>query len=373
MKRILAVLLVCLLLPAYALAFDLSPYELEPMGEYDFTHSVLPIARGEYIRVHSHNVPGDTLFYTLDHRKDGAQHLNITLPKQKFTSYTPLFLGNGTIGVMQHSDRIEGSQIWKQDYTLYDLSGSELVNPRTFEGAPYMLKRFNGGFAGVRGDGEELSELLIYNDELTLRLRHTLPLSDARIQAAFSHGSDVYVLILQQGMGSDVFVLRIGADNTVAWTYADNSDTYHYNTLHTDGQGGLLMTGSLDSDYKKYRVTHLSADGECDWSKTLSVKNAIAHPGRTVAQEDGSIILYGYAVARSRDLFTLFAINMDAKGRILSVDARDYSARKDTSPGILFAQNGTPFVYSFVIDERPAVLVPFYDLPKTKDPGITLK
>lgn len=225
----------------------------------------------------------------------------------------------------------------------------------------------------MRGDGDELSELLIYDEALNLRLRHTLPLSDARLQTAFSQNGDIFVLILHQGMKPDVIAMRIKADYTIAWTYTYKDNAYHYNTLHTDGQDGVLMTGALDSDYKQYRVTHLTADGKCNWNKTLSVKKAIAHPTRAVAQKDGSTTLYGYAVANSRGLFTIFTMNMDAQGNVLSIDVRDYSARKDISPKILFSYDNTPFVYSFESEDFPAVLVPFEDLPKTKDPGITLK
>jgi len=373
MKRMLAMLLCCLLLPAAALAFDLTPYALEPLGEYDFTHSVLPISRSEYIRVHSHSTPDDTIIWTLDRRKDGMRALELTLPRQKHMSYSPVFLPDGAIGIMQQAARIEGTQIWKKDYTLYDLTSGQLVNPRTFEGDPYMLERFEGGFAGVCGEGDELSELLIYDDAMNLRLRCMLPLADARIQAAFSQDGAVFVLILHQGMEPDVIALRIGADNTIDQLFTYTEDTYHYNDLHPDGQGGALLTGALDADYKRYRVTHLTADGACDWSKTLSVKNAVAHPAQAIAQEDGSVTLYGSAIAASRNLYTVFAMNMDAQGNVRSIDVRDYAARGDASPSILFAQDETPFVYSFVVDERPAVLVPFDDLPKTDDPGITLQ
>lgn len=371
MKRFWIALMLCLLLPAWALAFNLTPYQLEPLGEYDFTHSVLPISRSEYLRFHSHSIPGDTIIWTLDHWKDGRQHLELKPPKQEYTGYTPLFLPGGAIGVLQHRDREK--QIWKQDYTLYDLAGGGLVNPRTFEGNPYMIKRFDSGFAGVCGETGQPSELLVYDEAMNLRLRHILPLTDARLQGAFSHNGEVFVLILHQGMDPDVFALRVRADNTVAWTYAYDETAYHYNTLHTDGQGGMMLTGSLESDYKQYRVMHLNADGECDWAKTLSAKKAIAHPTKAIAKDDGSLTLYGYVVAKSRGLFTVYALNMDAQGNVLSIDVRDYSACKDTAPQLLFSHDGTPFVYSFAVDSRPAVLVPFDDLPRAKDPGITLK
>lgn len=373
MKRMLTVLLFCLLLPACALAFDLTPYELESLGMYDFTHDVLPIARGEYIHVHEHSMPDDSIIQTLDHWKDNSRLLQLMLPEDKRTGYTPISLQDGSISVVQQTVRPEGTQIWKRDYTLFDLADSELINPRMFEGQPYMLKQFNGGFAGVCGDGDELSELLIYDEALNLRMRHTLPFANARIQAAFSDGSGVFVLILHQGMETDVIAMRISADNTVAWMYPYAGGKYTYNNLLPDGQGGALMTGPLVRDYKQYRVTHLTPDGECDWSKTLSVKKAISQPVQGTAQADGTIMLYGNAIANSRGLFTVFALNMDAQGNVLDIDVRDYSARKDNSPEILLASDGTPFVHSIVIDSRPAVLIPFEDLPKANDPGITLK
>lgn len=375
MKRLFVMLMLCLLLPACAAAFDLSPYALEPLGEYDFTHSVLPISRSEYLRVHSHSIPGDTLVWTLDQWKDGKQHLELKLPKEKYASYTPIFLQGGAIGILKHSDRIEGNLIWKQDYTLYDLVGGELTNPRMFDGRPYILDRFDGGFAGVCGETGQPSELLIYDDALNLRLRHTLPLSEARLQDVFSHNGDVYVLILHQGMEPDVLVLRIRKNNTVAWTYAYNEIAYYYNNLITDGQGGALLTGALESDYKQYRVMHLNADGACDWAKTLSAKKAIVHPTKTIVKGDGTVTLYGYVVAKSRGLFNVYALNIDAQGNVLSVDMRDYSARADTAPKLLFSHDGTPFVYSRggLYSGGKGFLVPFNDLPTISPPAFTFQ
>lgn len=374
MKRIWAAVMLCLLFPAGAMAFDLTPYELMQSDPYDLIGSFTPVSSHEYLQVLASVMPDGSTAKSLQHWKDRQLLCNLALPQLGATGYSLIWQDDGSIHVLQRTDRLENGKLWKDDLTLHDFSGQELTHPRPLEGNPYILRCFGGGFAGIRGSSSEPSELLIYDESEALRFRCMLPFADAHLQDVFAQDGSVYVLLTPKGLDTSTLSMCISPDHTVAWTYEDDGSVAACNALHPDGQGGALLSGSYESDYKKYRITHLNASGECDWIKTLSAKKAIVHPSLAIAEDDGSISLYGYAVAASRELYTVFSLNMDAKGHVLSLDVRDYSARKDTGPSILLARDGTVLVYSNqFIGSRPAVLVPFDDLPKAGDPGITLK
>lgn len=319
-------------------------------------------------------MPDGSSVKSLQHWKERQLLCNLALPHLGATGYSLILPGDGSIHILQRTDRIENGKLWKDDLTLYDLSGQKLTNPRSLEGDPYILRCFGDGFAGIRGSSSELSELLIYDKSEALRFRCTLPFADAHLQDVFAHNGSVYVLLTPKGLDTHTLVMCISPDNAVSWTYEDNGKIAACNALYSDGQGGALLSGSYESDYKKYRITHLNASGECDWIKTLAAKKAIVHPSLAIAEDDGSISLYGYAVAASRDLYTVFSLNLDEQGHVLSLDVRDYSARKDAGPSILLAADGTILVYSNqFVSSPPAVLVPFDALPKARDPGITFQ
>lgn len=373
MKRILIALMLCLL-PAGAAAFDLTPYELVQSDPYDLIGSFTPVSPHEYLQILACVMPDGSTAKSLQHWKERQLLCNLPLPQLDATGYSLILPDDGSIRILQRTDRIENGKLWKDDLTLYDLSGQELTHPRHLEGDPYILRGFGSGFAGIRGSSSELSELLIYDESEALRFRCTLPFADAHLQDIFAQNGSVYVLLTPKGLDTSTLSMCISSDHTVVWTYEDNGRIAACNALYPDGQGGVLLSGSYESDYKKYRITHLNASGECDWTKTLAAKKTIVHPSLAIAKDDGSISLYGYAVAASRDLYTVFSLNLDAQGHVLSLDVRDYSARKDTGPSILLARDGTVLVYSNqFVSSPPAVLVPFDDLPKARDPGITFK
>lgn len=264
--------------------------------------------------------------------------------------------------------------MWKNHYTLYDVEDEKLANARTFDGDPYALALYPFGFAGMRDYGENRSELILYDaDTLEPFFRYVAPFDRAFVQDACVSGDAAYLLIKQYGHPSlpDCIVLRV-TENSLDWVYHTTAESYRYNCLFADGQGGVLMKGSLAEDYKCSRLTHLNADGKGYWSKTIYGKKAIIHPSFTVENPDGTATLYGCCVAKSQGLFTVFAAVLSAKGDILSLDVRDYSARADTGPNLLLAQDGTVLVYSFEIDseKQPGVLVPFDALPRAENPGI---
>lgn len=377
MKRLFAALIICLSLPACALAFDLSPYILPHAELYESYSPPVPLDANDYLQGYFR--PGENFETDLkfDHHllrvTDGQRVIDMPLPGR--SGYVPLVYADGRFGLLQEKSYPEETkEMWKNHYVIYDVENDAVSNPRTFDGNPYALALYPFGFAGMVNHGAEQSELVLYDGRtLAPFFRYTVSFDRAYVQGACVSGDAVYVLIKQHGRPSvpDCVVLRV-AGNKLDWVYHTTDEQYRYNVVMPDGQGGVLLKGSLDEDYKRSRITHLNADGKDYWSKTIYSKNAIIHPSFTVENPDGTATLYGYCVAKSRGLFTIFSMTIDNMGDILALDVRDYSARADTGPNLLLAQDGTVLVYSFEIDPQtqPGVLVPFDALPKAEDPGI---
>jgi len=375
MKRLFAALMICLFLPACALAFDLSPYIL-PSAEWDESYSPpVPLDANDYLQEYFH--PGENFEtdFKFDHHllrvTDGQRVIDMPLPGR--SGYVPFVYADGRFGLLQEQSYPEETkEMWKNHYTVYDAANDSISNPRTFDGDPYMLAPHAFGFAGICGSGEEQSELVLYDDKtLAPFFRYTVPFGRAYVQDACVSGSAVYVLIKQHGRPSlpDCIVLRI-AENGLDWVYHTTDEQYRYNVIMPDGQGGILLKGSLNEDYKRSRIARVDASGNECWSKTLYGKNAVIHLHLAKENPDGTAALYGSCIARSRGLYTLFAMTIDAESNVLALDVRDYSARADTGPFIMPAHDGTILVYSIDTREQPAVLVPFDALPKAEDPEI---
>ena len=87
MRRFLTLLLLCLLLPAGALALDLTPYLLPPESEYESTLEILPLSGSAYVRRSVGPLsrvtgnPEDTVFVTrLRRYENGVCVSDVTFP-----------------------------------------------------------------------------------------------------------------------------------------------------------------------------------------------------------------------------------------------------------------------------------------------------
>lgn len=384
MRRFLTLLILCLLLPAGALALDLTPYLLPPESEYESTVEVLPLSGNVYVRRSVGPLsrvtgnPEDTVFVTrLRRYENGVCVSDITFPAAEHGEYGVVLRQDGRSGILRAVSYTTPQEAWKHAYTLYDLDGGELANARTFEGEPYMLRDWPGGFAGLCAAGNGQSTLMVYDEDAQPLLRYTVPFENAFFLSHARSGGALYLLLCQNGSPSipDILMLRVDASAALSWSARFTDEAGRYNMLLPDGQGGVLMTGSLPEDYKQYRVTRIDADGRTCWSKVLSAPKAVLQPLSAEALPDGTVALYGSCVAKSRSLFTLFSITLDAEGRVLASDVRDYSDRADIGPALLTAADGTKLVYSFGIgsEDQPGVLIPFSALPAADNPSITLK
>ncbi|MBQ2948470.1 MAG: hypothetical protein IJD94_05780 [Clostridia bacterium] len=374
MTRFFAALLLLLLLPGFALALDLSGYAFEMLGEYDFISSIAPLAPDECAVIRCSTESSDTQ-YRLQRIHRGEVTFDRTLPGDGASGYSALRFPDGRLAVVRSVNSTEEGSTWKQSYILFPAEDGSLTETKPFEGDPYDLRFCGGLFAGVCEAQNGQTELMLYDgDTLAPVLRYGIAFENAFVQAITMSGGAHYLLIKQHGRPSlpDCIVLRIEGGE-VSWAYHTTDEDFHYNNLHPDGDGGVILSGSLVNDYKRYRLTHLSAEGKLFWSKTLETKNAITHPACVRENGDGTATLYGYCVAKSRDLYTIFAMTLNPQGEVIRLDVRDYSAREDTGPQILLTPEGEAVVYSFELPEKPAVYLPFFALPQAGDPGIHLR
>ena len=178
-------------------------------------------------------------------------------------------------------------------------------------------------------------------------------------------------------MGYEATAMRLNSEGHVLWTQTVNQQRTRYNQIYPDGQGGAILEGSLESDYKTASIAHLNAVGKIDAEKTLSVKNAIISTAHAVTHDDGTITLYGRAVAKSRGLYNAFSLTLDASLSVHAMDVRDFSIREDYGFEYRAASDGTIFVFTpgegfGSMPRKNALLVPFDALPAAEDPGILL-
>ncbi|MGN0996686.1 MAG: hypothetical protein ACI4PG_07235 [Candidatus Ventricola sp.] len=379
MNRLLAALLLCLLIPACALAFDLSPYYLPDLLEGEFTYGITPLSADASVLVVARMVqrsgdPNDLVSAsTLRFIERGSVVREVPLPVTVSASYAAVLQAGGVLRSISYSAREEA---WKNAYALFDLAGDELVNEHAFESNLYDLFPLSNSFAGVCARDAGTSELIVYDADAQPVFRCGLPFERARVQDAVRSGDALYLLIKQQGHPSlsDCLVLRVTRDGSLSWTYRTTDEVFRFNSLEPDGQGGVLLLGPLVSDYKQYRIVRIDRAGSECWERTLSAPDVIVHPACAVENGGGMVTLYGRCVAKSRGLYTVFALSLDAFGTPAVLDVRDYSARADTSPGILRALDGTMLVHSEqYTQEEHGVLVPFAVLPRAENPGITLR
>ena len=140
--------------------------------------------------------------------------------------------------------------------------------------------------------------------------------------------------------------------------------------LLPDRLGGFFcMEGFRGGGYEPERLTHYLGDGRYDRTLELSGDRVVVHACESTADPDsGLCTLYGIAVANSRKVYTVFAMEIDEDLNVRGLDVRkidpDYRCY---SPEILIASDGTPYVYIESMSDRPLwpVLIPFSELKKS--------
>ncbi len=143
-------------------------------------------------------------------------------------------------------------------------------------------------------------------------------------------------------------------------------------TIEFDANGGLIVCTAPSEDYTVEQITRFDAENRVLYQKTLSAPKTIVSVTDAFPSADGSVTLYGTAMANSRKLFTLYRLDLDAQGNITAVDIRDFTTRVGYLYNVRADAQG--HIYDIACDyKKPIAVVPFEDLPAHDDPGLILE
>ena len=143
-------------------------------------------------------------------------------------------------------------------------------------------------------------------------------------------------------------------------------------TIEFDANGGLIVCTAPSEDYTVEQITRFDAENRVLYQKTLSAPKTIVSVTEAFPSADGSVTLYGTAMANSRKLFTIYRLDLDAQGNIAAVDIRDFTTRVGYLYDVRADAQG--HIYAIACDyKKPIAVVPFEDLPAHDDPGLILE
>ena len=143
--------------------------------------------------------------------------------------------------------------------------------------------------------------------------------------------------------------------------------------LLPDGRGGFFNRpdGSVAEPYDPVKLTHYNADGKADRDMQLKGDRVVLRLEGATKAPDGKLLLYGSAVAESRQVYTVFTMTLDDDLKVDSLDVRDLDPTYSSYiPYLKHAPDGTVWVLIFKVENtgygRP-VLIPFTELEKSED------
>ncbi len=144
------------------------------------------------------------------------------------------------------------------------------------------------------------------------------------------------------------------------------------NTIEFDADGGLVICTAPFENYTVAQITRLDVHNRVLYQKTLAAPETVVSVQAACPSAAGSVVLYGTAMANSRGLFTVFRLELDAQGHILSRDIRDFTTRAIHLYDVTLDALGNAYV---IADDylNPIAVVPFEDLPAHDDPGLALE
>ena len=142
-------------------------------------------------------------------------------------------------------------------------------------------------------------------------------------------------------------------------------------TVAFASDGGLVVCTAPLADYKIQQIIRMDAQNNVLYQKTLSAPKTVVDISGAQPSPDGSVTLYGSAMANSRGLFTVFRLNLDARGNVAALDVRDFTTRAT----YLYSVKLDPLGNAYVVAQdykHPIAVVPFEALPVCDNPGLTL-
>ena len=143
--------------------------------------------------------------------------------------------------------------------------------------------------------------------------------------------------------------------------------------VYFSDEGNVLCQYQVGDPYQSSVLNCVDEQNALLWSKTLSAPNAIVAVSQVQFLPDHETVLMGSAVAKSRGLFTIFKLHVDAQGNILSRDIRDFTTHATYRYDEVLDTLGNLYAVTRDTDDYPIAVVPFEDLPAHDDPGLMLE
>ena len=131
----------------------------------------------------------------------------------------------------------------------------------------------------------------------------------------------------------------------------------------------LLVKARQDGEYGPVTVTLLNRKGDIIKTRQLTGDRLVIGSTRPLELEDGTVVIYGSAVASSREVYLVWQLTLDTKLNLLGLDVRDCSYHRDYSPGLTVYQDHSCWIDLRAFDNSgaPDVLVPYGDLQVCTD------
>ncbi|MBQ7657332.1 MAG: hypothetical protein IJS41_12600 [Clostridia bacterium] len=268
-----------------------------------------------------------------------------------------------------------GAMKWGQ-LMLYDFEQEGFVHERPIADGLLDWLLCRGGFA-VLIQEDEGQFLNLYDGQGKLEAR--LPLSDAyhSVVRAQRDQTGLWAVTLASA-GGRTYTFMTVRDGEIIWQSRPTMDTY---TARMDGRGGyfhLEYGGKYSDTYKPLIISHCDATGNAEWNKTLTGDKVLLESvNARFDPETGHLILTGSAVANSRKIYRVFRMEVDENWKTVSMDVRECNYHESYHLVVAVSPlTCKTMVLARAISDGydiPAVLVPFDDLPKAPNPGITLR
>ncbi len=137
--------------------------------------------------------------------------------------------------------------------------------------------------------------------------------------------------------------------------------------------GSILGQYSIGEPYSSSTLLRTDETDALLWAKTLGASQANVTVTAAQFLPNRETVLMGKAVAKSRGLFMVFKLHVDAQGHVLSADCRDFTTR---AAELFTAQTdtlGNLYAVTEDTETHPIAVVPFEDLPVHEDVGLVLE
>jgi len=182
------------------------------------------------------------------------------------------------------------------------------------------------------------------------------------------------------------YLIRTRANGISSVTCVENGQVRWQTTpvqerdFFPDGAGGFFtVVGNRNGNYEPPVVIHYGADGRQDMQKVLKGDRLVKQiQGCVRDEETGQTLLYGYAVANSRRVYTVFRLTLDQHMNLISQDVRELDAAyRDYSPRVYLTPDGFPWVLTWATGVEgsrtslPSAIVPFDSLPVSTAASLT--